>query len=170
MRKALSKDFETSGRPYVSNLFSVLYSLAPAREILTRPVSWLAQQLRRSIEEQVTTSAQVEAYYALQREVPGRMPPLFGDAGMHMLGFSNWCKADFYGYDFSPARLDATARAGDMPLYPSYIQTVHLPMQVPEETLIIGRDQAGNYWMYLFRVKGLWAKVKQTLDQMDYNP
>lgn len=115
--------------------------------------------------EQGTTRGQVEAYYALQRQTPGRTIPIFGDAGMHMLIFSNWSKAGFYGHDFSPARVDA---ADETPLYPSYIQAVQLPLEFPEGTLIIGQDQAGNYWMYGFRAKGLWAKVEQALKETDY--
>lgn len=137
----------------------------PARELIARPVSWVAQEIRRAIVEQGTTREQVEAYFALQRRTPGRIFPLFGDAGMHLLTFSNWAKADFYGHDFSPARVDA---ADKTPLYPSYIQAIQLPLTFPEGTLIVGQDQARNYWMYGFRVKGLWAKIERALDEMDY--
>lgn len=91
--------------------------------------------------------------------------PLFGDAGMHMLVVSNWCKADFYGHDFSPARVDGVVGA---PVYASYVQAVQLPLEFPEGTLVVGQDQDGNYWLYLFRVKGLWAKVERVLDEIDY--
>lgn len=145
----------------------MLYSLIPARELLARPVSWLAQEIRRAIVEQGTRE-QVEAYFALQRQTPGRIMPFFGDAGMHLMTFSNWSKANFYGHDFSAARVDA---ADDTtPVYASYVQTIQLPFSFPEGTLIVGQDQAGNYWMYGFRVKGLWAKVEQALEEIDYTP
>lgn len=149
----------------------MLYTLAPARDILARPVGWLARQIRRAIAEQGTTRAQAEAYYALQRRAPGRMLPVFGDAGMHVLTFSNWCRADFYGHDFSPARVDGGAggvgACTPLPVYPSYIQALQLSLEFPEGTLIVGRDREGNYWLYLFRVRGLWAKVEKALDEMD---
>lgn len=140
------------------------YSLISARELISRPLSWLAQHIRTAIATQ-GTRAQVEAYFALQREMPGRVMPFFGEAGMHLMTFSNWCKANLYGHDFSPARLDKT---DNTPLFPSYVQTIQLPFEFPEGTLIVGQDQAGNYWMYGFRVKGLWAKVEQALSEIEY--
>lgn len=71
---------------------------------------------------------------------------------MQLMTFSNWCKAGMFGHDFSPARQDTANRA---PLYPSYVQTVQLPLEVPDGLPIIGRDQSGNYWMSGFRVKGI---------------
>ncbi|KAK7736707.1 hypothetical protein SLS53_006917 [Cytospora paraplurivora] len=165
-RKTLSSDFETSTRPYISNLFTMLYSLIPARELLAHPVSWLAKEIRRAIVEQGTRE-QVDAYFALQRQAPGRILPVFGDTGMHLMSFSNWSKAEFYGHDFSPARVGA---AGGAPLYPSYVQSLQIPVEVPEGVLIIGQDKSRNYWLYGYRVKGLWEKVDQALKEMDYTP
>lgn len=141
----------------------MVYSLVPAHELLARPVSWLAQQMRRAVVEQ-GTRAQIEAYFALQRQMPGRVMPFFGEAGMQLMTFSNWCKADMFGHDFSAARQDT---ADGAPLHPSYLQTIQLPLEVPDGLPIIGRDQQGNYWMSGFRVKGLWDKMEQSFAEMD---
>lgn len=163
-RKILDPEFGSSTTPYISNIFSLLYSLIPAKTLLSRPVSWLASEIRRSIVEQRTRS-QAEAYWALQRRSPGRVMPFFGNAGMHLITLSNWTIANFYGHDFSPARLQPADQG--KPLYPSYVQALQLPFSFPEGTLIIGKDQTGNYWMYGFRVKGLWAKVEEALAQIN---
>lgn len=163
-RKALSRDFDTSSRPYISNMFTMYYSLMPARELLSKPLGWLAAEIRRAIVEQGTRE-QVEAYFALQRKSPGRVMPFFGDAGMHLMTPSNWCRANLYGHDFSPATVDPQQR---QEVYPSYVQSTQLPFSFPEGTLIIGQDKASNYWIYGFRVKGLWAKVEKALAEMEY--
>lgn len=143
----------------------MLYSLIPAKTLLSQPISWLASEIRRGLVEQRTRS-QAEAYWALQRQSPGRVMPFFGNAGMHLITLSNWSIANFYGHDFSPARVHPES-AGGKALYPSYIQALQLPFSFPEGTLIIGKDQSGNYWMYGFRVKGLWAKVEEALAEID---
>ncbi|KUI61555.1 hypothetical protein VP1G_08740 [Cytospora mali] len=165
-RKTLSSDFGTSTTPYTSNFFTMLYSLIPAREIHSRPVSWLAQEIRRAVVEQGTRD-QVEAYFALQRQTPGRVLPIFGDSGMQLISISNWCKANLYGHDFSPARVDGV---DEVPRCRSLVEAVQVPLAFPEGTLVMGQDHDGNYWMYAFRVKGTWGKVEQAFEEMDYTP
>ena len=163
-RKALGLSTDITVDPYVSNCFSILYTLMPASEMIARPVSHLAAAIRRSIVEQGTRE-QVEAYFALQHRAPGRMMPLFGDAGMHMMTLSNWGKANLYGHDFGPAALSAEDRTRGQ--FPSYIQTTQLPFSFPEGFLFMGKDVAGNLWIYGFRVAGLWAKIEEALASMD---
>lgn len=156
-RRALGLSDE---RPYVSNAFTIRYTLLPACDLLDAPVGDVARAIRRSLVEQ-GSRAQVEAYFALQRAAPGRMLPFFGDAAMHMLTFSNWSKANLYGHDFSPAA------GGTAAVFPSYIQTSQLPFSFPEGFCVIGQDQARNYWLYGFRVAGLWDKVEKALAEME---
>lgn len=144
----------------------MLYSLIPAKTLLAHPISWLAAEIRRGLVEQ-RTRTQAEAYWALQRQSPGRVMPFFGNAGMHLITLSNWSIANFYGHDFSPARKQQPEDGHAKPLYPSYIQALQLPFSFPEGTLVIGQDQAGNYWLYGFRVKGLWAKVEEALAEIN---
>lgn len=97
--------------------------------------------------------------------MPGRVMPFFGASGMHLMSLSNWSIADFYGHDFSPARLHPAEEAD--PVYPSYIQALQVPFSFPEGTLIIRKDKADSYWLYGFRVKGLWAKVEEALANLN---
>jgi hypothetical protein len=162
-RKALGVSTDLAKNPYVSNLFTMLYTLLPARDIINTPVSLTATEIRRSIVEQGTRE-QVEAYFALQRQSSGKVFPFMGDSNMHSLTISNWCKANLYGHDFSPAALSVEGRSG--PRYPSYVQTTQLPFNFPEGFCIIGQDSQRNYWLYGFRVAGLWAKVEEALAEI----
>ncbi|KAM0806699.1 hypothetical protein AB5N19_07036 [Seiridium cardinale] len=162
-RKALGLSTDPAKDPYVSNLFTILYSLLPACDIINKPVSQTAHQIRRSIIEQGTRE-QVEAYFALQRQGGGKMLPLLGDSNMHMMTISNWTKADLYGHDFGPAALSPEVRKTQ---YPSYVQTTQLPFNFPEGFCIIGQDSQRNYWLYGFRVAGVWAKVEAALAQLE---
>ncbi|KAI5918155.1 hypothetical protein F4810DRAFT_603836 [Camillea tinctor] len=163
-RKALSLSTDPAKDPYLSNMFTILYTLLPAHEIINKPVSYLASEIRRSIVEQGTRE-QVEAYFALQRQSPGRMFPSFGDAGMHMMTLSNWGKANLYGHDFGPAALAEEERAKGQ--FPSYIQTTQLPFSFPEGFCTIGQDAKENWWLYGFRVSGLWAKIEKVLAEIE---
>ncbi|KAI4600014.1 hypothetical protein KJ359_001115 [Pestalotiopsis sp. 9143b] len=163
-RKALGLSTDPSRAPYLSNLFTMLYTFMPARDMIAAPVSHTAREIRRSIVEQ-GTRAQVESYCAMQRREPGKMLPLLGDAGMQTVTMSNWRKADFYGHDFSPAASADEDREKE--LYPSYIQTTYLPFKFPEGFTVTGQDSMGNYWLAGFRVAGLWAKIEKALDELE---
>lgn len=163
-RKALGMSTDPAKNPYFSNLFTMLYTLLPASEIIQKPVSHLAREIRRSVVEQGTRE-QVEAYFALQRQAAGKMVPFFGDAGMHLMTLSNWGKADLYGHDFSPAAVSEDD--AEKSQYPSYIQTTQLPFNFPEGFCVIGQDNAKNFWLYGFRIAGYWDKVEQALRETD---
>ncbi|KAI1326770.1 hypothetical protein F5Y16DRAFT_373972 [Xylariaceae sp. FL0255] len=164
-RKALGLSTDLDKDPYISNLFTILYSLLPASDIINKPLSFLAREIRRSIIEQ-GTKEQIEAYFALQNRAPRRTAPLFGDAGLHMLTLSNWRKANLYGHDFSPAACskDDSARGQ----YPSYLQSSHLPFDFPEAFCFMGQDNNNNWWLYGYRVAGMWAKVEQALSEIKW--
>ncbi|KAK7420374.1 hypothetical protein QQX98_002797 [Neonectria punicea] len=161
LRKVLRDDLiSPSDRPFISMALGFPTVLLPAGDILTKPLSWLAMQFRRAINEQ-GTRAQVESYAALQREFSAamRMPIFFGDTGMYNLFYSNWQKAALFDYDFGVAAV--TSRDGK-PLRASYIQCVQDPA-FPEGWPISGKDERGNYWISGFRERGLWAKAEEEL-------
>lgn len=160
LRKVLKNDLLPEKRPFISMALGFPTVLLPASDILTKPLSWLALQFRRAINEQGSRS-QVESYAALQREYSAtmRMPILFGDSGMYNLFFSNWQRAGLFNFDFS----GAAVIPGDGPLRPSYIQCVQDPA-FPEGWPISGKDNDGNYWLSGFRERGLWAKIEKELE------
>ncbi|KPM36043.1 hypothetical protein AK830_g10522 [Neonectria ditissima] len=162
LRKVLQNDLlSPPDRPFISMALGFPTVLLPASDILTKPLSWLALQFRRAINEQ-GTRAQVEAYAALQREFSAtmRMPIFFGDSGMYNMFYSNWQKAALFDYDFGAAAV--VPREGKS-LRASYIQCVQDPA-FPEGWPISGKDEKGNYWISGFRQQGLWAKIEKELE------
>lgn len=81
LRGVLSKDLLLAGTAYTSNAVYRLYTILAASDVFQRPLSYLASQIRRSIQEQGTRS-QIEALASLHRKnitTTGR-PAVFGDS------------------------------------------------------------------------------------------
>lgn len=133
----------------------------PAKEMLQKPLSYLASQIRRSIKEQGSRE-QVEAYTSLVRLDPAnRAPPFFGSSSMQLLMFSNWQKANMYGTDLSAAAV--TPRS--TPLTPSYVQSVQGPYSFNDGIIIVGKDAEGNYWLSGNRGQGLWGMMEKKMQE-----
>lgn len=132
-----------------------------AGDVTTKPLSWLALQIRRAINEQ-GTRAQHEAYYAMVRTSGTGLPiVVFGDGDMAQVGFSNWSKAGLFNTDFAPARQDPKGDSG--PCKPSYVQENHGPIKPGDGFFILGKDEKGNYWTSACKVKGQWEKFEEQL-------
>lgn len=148
-------------RPFLSNCVGFLSTLIPAKDVLQKPLSYLASQIRRSIKEQGSRE-QVEAYTSLIRLDPAnRAPPFFGNSSMQLLMFSNWQKANMYGTDLSAA----TVTPRDTPLKPSYVQSVQGPYNFSDGIIIVGRDTEGNYWFSGYRAQGLWGMMEKGMEE-----
>ncbi|RFU72950.1 transferase [Trichoderma arundinaceum] len=145
LRKAFEGDLipASAEHPYVGNAFGWANVLVTAGDITSKPLSWLARQVRRAINEQ-GTRAQHEAYYS-------------------MIGFSNWSKAGLFDIDFAPAR--KASESSYVPCKPSYVQENHGPIKPVEGFIISGKDDKGNYWVSSYKVKGQWAKFQEQLDK-----
>lgn len=161
LRKAFEGDLipEASKSPYVGNAFGWGNVLVTAGDVNTKPLSWLARQVRRAINEQ-GTRAQHEAYYAMVREGPGLPIVIFGDGGMAQIGFSNWSKAGLFNLDFAPAR---KVQKPGVPCRPSYVQENHGPIKPVDGFFVFGKDEKGNYWTSAYKVKGQWDKLDEYL-------
>ncbi|KAJ5604839.1 hypothetical protein N7510_009993 [Penicillium lagena] len=163
LRKAFEGDLipASAEHPYVGNAFGWANVLVRAGDITSKPLSWLARQVRRAINEQ-GTRAQHEAYYAMVRTSGTGLPiVIFGDGGMAQIGFSNWSKAGLFNLDFAPARQDLQ---GDrVPCRPSYVQENHGPIKPADGFFIFGKDEKGNYWSSACKVKGQWEKFEEQL-------
>lgn len=165
LRKAFEGDLipAASKNPYVGNAFGWANVLVTAGDIYNKPLSWLARQVRRAINEQ-GTRAQHEAYFHLVRASGTGLPIcIFGDGGMAQIGLSNWSKAGLFDLDFSPARKNPTT--GSVPCRPSYVQENHGPIKPADGFFIFGKDQKGNYWTSACKVTGQWAKFQEQIDK-----
>lgn len=165
LRKAFEGDLipVSAERPYVGNAFGWANVLVTAGDVTSKPLSWLARQIRRAINEQ-GTRAQHEAYYSMVRTSGTGLPIIiFGNGDMAQVGFSNWSKAGLFDLDFAPAR--ASPKAGDEPCRPSYVQENHGPVKPADGFFVFGKDYKGNYWTSAYKVKGQWAKFQEQLDK-----
>ncbi|KAK3389213.1 hypothetical protein B0H63DRAFT_95732 [Podospora didyma] len=160
LRKAFEGDLipVSASSPYVGNAFGWANVLVKAGDVSTKPLSWLAREVRRAINEQ-GTRAQHEAYYAMVREGLGLPIVIFGDGGMAQIGFSNWTKAGLFDLDFAPARKVPR----DEPCKPSYVQENHGPIKPADGFFVLGKDHKGNYWTSACKVNGGWAKFEAQL-------
>lgn len=163
LRKAFEGDLipESSKHPYVGNAFGWGNVLVNAGDVSSKPLSWVARQVRKAINEQ-GTRAQHEAYYSMVRTSGTGLPIIiFGDGGMYQIGFSNWTKAGLFGLDFSPARKIET----DKPCKPVYVQENHGPIKPADGFFVLGKDEKGNYWTSACKVTGQWAKFQELVDE-----
>jgi hypothetical protein len=163
LRKAFEGDLipASAEHPYVGNAFGWANALVTAGDITSKPLSWLARQVRRAINEQ-GTQAQHEAYYALVRSSGTGLPiVIFGDGGMAQVGFSNWSKAGLFDLDFAPARKDSEGLG--VPCRPSYVQENHGPVKPGDGFFVFGKDAKGYYWTSAYKVKGQWEKFEEQL-------
>ncbi|KAJ5167927.1 Transferase [Penicillium canariense] len=165
LRKAFEGDLIPSSakHPYVGNAFGWANVLVSAGDVTSKPLSWLAQQVRRAINEQ-GTRAQHEAYYAMVRASGMGLPiVILGDGGMAQVGFSNWNRAGLFDLDFAPARKEP--KDNSIPCRPSYIQENHGPIKPADGFFILGKDERGNYWTSACKVKGQWDKFEEQLSK-----
>ena len=160
LRKVLKQDLLPPNGIYVSNCIGFINMILSTRDVLQKPLSWLAFHMRECINNQGTRN-QVEAYQKMVRDQPYPLPVFLGDGKMHHISYSNWSKANLFQTDFAAAAV--TPRS--TPCYPSYIQHTQLGLQFPEGFLIMGKDADGNYWMCGYRVKGLWDVIEKELEK-----
>ncbi|KAM0483598.1 hypothetical protein ACHAPX_002089 [Trichoderma viride] len=152
-------DLLPDNRPFLSNCVGFLSTLLPVKDLLQKPLSHVAAQIRRSITDQGSRE-QVEAYTSLVRLDPAnRAPPFFGDRSMHLFMFSNWRKSNMYKVNL----MAATVTPRQTPLTPSYVQSVQGPYNFTDGIIIVGKDAEGNYWLSGYRSKSLWEMMEKKM-------
>ncbi|KAL4734446.1 hypothetical protein BDV11DRAFT_54780 [Aspergillus similis] len=167
LRKAFEGDLipPSAEHPYVGNAFGWSNVLVTAGDVISKPLSWLARQVRKAINEQ-GSRAQHEAYYEMVRTSGTGLPiVIMGDGGMAQVGFSNWAKAGLFDLDFAPARLDKNGGT----CRPSYVQENHGPIKPADGFFILGKDGEGNYWTSACKVKGTWEKFEEQMKDFEFS-
>ncbi|TVY41307.1 Transcriptional regulator [Lachnellula subtilissima] len=167
LRGVLANDLLPPHKAYIANASNSVHALLPAHEILTRPLSYTASQVRRSITQQ-GTRAQIEALAAIERATytsSGRSP-VFGDSSMKLIVISNWTKTKLFELDFSAAVVKAGVeldRRSHGVGRPRYVHSCPYSNGVPIRNAfpVFGRDAEGNYWMSgTLRVE-TWRKIEE---------
>lgn len=165
LRKAFEGDLIPSSaeHPYVGNAFGWGNVLISAGDVMSKPLSYVARQVRRAINEQ-GTRAQHEAYYAMVKSSGTGLPvAIMGDGGMYQIGFSNWTKAGLFGLDFAPARVNPAEEGTATHCRPSYVQENHGPIKPVDGFFVLGKDSLGNYWTSACKLHGQWEKLEEQL-------
>ena len=123
LRWLLAKDMLPASSAYGANAVTYVPAFMPAKDVLTRPLAYVAATLRKALAE-LGTREQIEARLALDRnsqEVTGGTG-IFGDPWMHMVVCTNWTKGNFYNVDFSAAVVKEGRHLGEQKVgRPSYI-------------------------------------------------
>lgn len=167
LRETLADDLLPAGSRsgYVSNATFFIHVLLPLDEVLGAPLHRVALAIRQAILG-IGTRAQVEAFAALWRQSLGKLPPFFGDSGMHMITYSNWDKARLFETNFSAAVVQSAA-SSQTSGKPVYIQNNQFGLILPNAFPIIGRDGHGNFWLSGYLTKGAWATIEQQLEHAE---
>ncbi|OHW92843.1 hypothetical protein CSPAE12_08547 [Colletotrichum incanum] len=161
--RSVLEDIIPPDRPFLSNCVGTLLTLTSAKELIQRPLSYLASQVRQAVIEQGSRE-QVEAYASLVRRDPrNKAPPFLGASSMQFISFTNCQKANMFGVDLSAA----SANPRNTPLLPSYVQILHGPYNFTNGIIIVGKDPKGNYWLSGYGVKGLWESMERKMATED---
>ncbi|KAL6411812.1 lysR family regulatory protein [Ilyonectria robusta] len=174
LRGVLANDLLPSGTAYMSNAVYAVFAFMSASDVFNKPLSYVASQVRQSIQEQGTRE-QIEAFAALLKtatEATGRAP-IFGDSSTQMLNFSNWTKGRLFDVDFSTAsaNLKPYPQLMERPNTlgrPSYVQVItHLNGFSGRYSFpIFGKDTAGNYWSAGTLRASQWLGIEEALKGM----
>ncbi|RYP60097.1 hypothetical protein DL769_008281 [Monosporascus sp. CRB-8-3] len=170
LRWALADDRLPRDKAYVSNAVAAVYTYLSAKDLLTKPLGYVAGAVRQAIVEQ-GTPAQLETRRFLDREAIEKSgwPALYGDGWINMLIVSNWSKGRFFETDFSAAvvREGGSAARTSKVGRPSYIQNCKYMKNFNSRGTIpvVGKDGAGNYWLQSTARKGFWDKIQKAMDE-----
>ncbi|EMD87158.1 hypothetical protein COCC4DRAFT_155047 [Bipolaris maydis ATCC 48331] len=167
LRKALKKDLPSG--TFIGNAVSTVFAFLTAHELATIPLGSIALRIRRAIEQQRTTE-QVKAQLTLM-EFYGRQP-LAGPWNMLPLVLSQSNSLGFFDLDFSCAvvrqGLPDNRRRNEVGR-PSYIHLTHQLNGVPGRNAgsVLGKDAAGNWWIYFDLPVTAWKGVYKKLKALD---
>ncbi|KAH6669906.1 hypothetical protein B0J14DRAFT_619062 [Halenospora varia] len=167
LRSVLSSSLLPKEKAYISNAVFAVYALIPLNQLITKPLSWTAYQVRKSIAEQGTLS-QVQALDRIQAS-SGALPPVFGDTGARMVVISNWSKAKFYEVDFSAAIVGGDSK-GERRGKPSHIfvQGFHNEFSTRNAGPIYGKDGEGAYWLTSNLRDEAWGRIEEELKLLPF--
>lgn len=167
-RTLLQPDVLSPSKAYIGNAASGAFAHVKAEDVVSRPLSYTALEVRGAIKEQATRS-QLEAFAHLSRETlkTTGAPLLLGDATMQLIIVSNWSKAKFFDMDFSGALGGHSKPTGDStsPVKPVYIQACAFNKGSPVRNAfqVSGKDAQGNYWLSATLRGEVWDAIEQAL-------
>lgn len=175
MRQVLSGRLFPRNHFYPSNAVGFLFVLSSIGEIVNKPINWLAKNVRQSITELGTfeqTKAMAHIFFQEKKNFTDYK--MLGDMGMHIMNFSNWSKAKFFELDLSQAT--SKSRVGRSTeeisgihhgrVLPSYFCGLirQSNSALPNFSIILGKDNKGNYWLNSSLPCEAWAAIEEDLE------
>ena len=167
----LGNDHLPSAKAYISNAATEIYAFLTVRDFFAKPLSYAAYAVRRSMMDGGTRE-QVEALAGLKRQYlaqTGRSSwPIFGDASMEMMSYSNWTKGKYFETDFSAAVVREGFPRGARAEPPGLASMVQFNAWSTAFDLrnimpIMGKDAAGNYWLQGPLREVVWDRIDREL-------
>ncbi|OKL62668.1 hypothetical protein UA08_01170 [Talaromyces atroroseus] len=151
----------------IANVVWPTVVLTTVGDILSKPLSYFASQIRHAIDTH-RTKEQVHALAAIQRESTEKSghPPVFGNPGTFLFTCSNWHRGKLFQKDFSPAvTKQGTPSSGRSNLLgrPSFlfISGKFVRFSPRNAFVVMGKDADGNWWMDSSIRAGLWDRVAE---------
>lgn len=83
---------------------------------------------------------------------------IFGDGGMVQIGFFNWFKVGLFNFDF--VFVCKVQKLGVLCWF-LYVQENYGFIKFVDGFFVFGKDEKGNYWMLVYKVKGQWDKLDE---------
>ncbi|KAL1964981.1 hypothetical protein VTN77DRAFT_6181 [Rasamsonia byssochlamydoides] len=175
IRPTLAEDHVPPNSAFVSNAVFTAVTFLSARQILEKPVSFVASRLRAALEQQ-RTKEQVQALAALQKAAVAKTGnlALFGDPGLLLITCSNWSKGRFFEIDFSSAVIapgvplsQRTNKLGRASYINSAVHRNGMPTRYCGA--VFGKDAAGNFWSAWTMRTETWPKIEEQLKALSGN-
>ncbi|OOQ88464.1 hypothetical protein PEBR_12250 [Penicillium brasilianum] len=148
-------------RAYLQNSVFMAYTMLPVGEVLSNPVSFLANEIRSSLVRE-RTEEQIQARCAWAKDV-GVMP-LLGTSDMLLCCVSNWSKGNLIDLDFGHAAV--TEHRGQC-VPSSILNCSQMGGVTPNYGMILGKDSQDCWWMQWHLPKFCWAVIERELDTIN---
>lgn len=155
----------------VTNAVFAALTFLSVRQVLSKPLSFTASEVRKSLIQQ-RTPEQLQALDAIQRNTldNAHHPALFGNPNMYMIMISNWVEAKLFQVDFSSAvrreGMSLDKRSNQLGR-PSCIQGTGTRDYTTRNTgVVIGKDASGNWWLLYTLRKQTWPAVEEQILSM----
>ncbi|RYP25909.1 hypothetical protein DL768_011673 [Monosporascus sp. mg162] len=136
LRLVLADDHLPRDKAYVSNAFAGIYTYLSAKDLLTKPLGYVAGAVRQAIVEQ-GTPAQLETRFFETDFSAAVVHEGAGTARTSKVGRPSYIQSCKYMKNFNSR--------GTVP--------------------VVGKDGAGNYWLQSTARKGFWDKIQKAMDQ-----
>jgi hypothetical protein len=168
----LGNDHLPAAKAHISNAATEIYTFLTVWDFFKRPLSYAAWAIRRSMME-AGTREQVEALQHMKRRSQaetGNAWPIFGDASMEMMSYSNWTKGRYFETDFSAAMIKEgfpREKRVEKPGFASMVQFNAWTTGFDLRNLmpIMGKDAAGNYWLQGPLREVVWNQIDKELKE-----